>query len=132
MKVKEYNNLKCNLYDKEKYLVHIGTLKQTLNHGLVSKKVYRMIKFHQKAWLKTYINMNTKLKTETKNDFTKIVFKLMNNSVFVKTMENVRKRQNIKLGTTDKWTSYLVSEPNYHTIKWFSENLLAIKMNKQK
>ena len=132
MKVKEYNNLKCNLYDKEKYVVHIGILKQTLNHGLVSKKVYRMKKFHQKAWSKTYINMNTKLKTETKNDFTKIFFKLMNNSVFVKTMENVRKRQNIKLGTTDKWTSYLVSEPNYHTIKWFSENLLAIKMNKQK
>ena len=75
--------------------------------------------------------MNTKLRKEAKNDFEKDFFKLMNNSVFGKTMENVRKHRDIKLVTTDKRRNQLVSEPNYHT-KYFSENLLAIKMKKTK
>ena len=67
-----------------------------------------------------------------KKDFEKDFFKLMNNSVFGKTMENVRKHRDIKLVTTDKKRSKLVSEPNYHTIKYFPENLLAIEMKKIK
>ena len=74
--------------------------------------------------------MNIKLKTEAKNDFEKDFFKLMNNSVFGKTMENVRKHRDIKLVTTDKRRSYLLSEPNYHTTKWFLGCLLAIEMKK--
>ena len=76
--------------------------------------------------------MNTKLRTEAKNDFEKDFFKLMNNAVFGKTMENVRKHRDIKLVTTDKRRNQLVSEPNYHTTKYFSENLLAIEMKKTK
>ena len=59
----------CNLYNKEKYVVHIRTLKQALNHGLILKEAERIIKFNQKTWLKPYINMNSKLKAEVKNDF---------------------------------------------------------------
>ena len=76
--------------------------------------------------------MNTELRKEAKNDFEKDFFKLMNNSVFEKTMENVRKHQDIKLVTTDKRRNQLVSEPNYHAIKGFSENLVAIEMKKTK
>ena len=76
--------------------------------------------------------MNTKLRKEVKNDFEKDFFKLMNNSVFGKTMENIRKHRDIKLVTTDEKRNKLVSEPNYHTTKHFSENLLAIKMKKTK
>ena len=76
--------------------------------------------------------MSTKLRTEAKDDFEKGFFKLMNNSVFGKTMENVRKHRDIKLVTTDKRRNQLVSEPNYHTTKWFSEDLLAIEMKKIK
>ena len=76
--------------------------------------------------------MNTELRKKAKNDFEKDFFKLMNNAVFGKTMENVRKHRDIKLLTTNKRRNQLVSEPNYHTTKWFSEKLLAIEMKKAK
>ena len=76
--------------------------------------------------------MNTELRKKVKNDFEKDFFKLMNNAVFGKAMENVRKHRDIKLVTTDKRRNQLVTEPNYHAIKWFSENLLAIEMKKTK
>ena len=94
--------------------------------------MHRVIKFNQKAWLKPYIDMNTKLRKEAKNEFERDFFKLINNSVFVKTMENVRKHQDIKLVTTEKRRIELVSEPNYHTTKQFSENLIAVEMKKAK
>ena len=122
----------CNLYDKKSYVVHIRSLKQALNHGLILKKVHRVIQFYQKAWLKPYIDMNTKLRKKEKNDFKKDFFKLMNNAAFGKTMENLRKHRDIKLVTTDKRRNGLVSEPNYHTTKWFSEKLLPIEMKKTK
>ena len=132
MKTNKCNKLVCNLYDKNNYVVHIRSLKQALNHGLIFKKVHRVIQFNQKAWLKEYIDMNTELRKQAKDDFEKDFFKLMNSSVFGKTMENVRKHRDIKLVTTDKRKNQLVSEPNYHTTKYFSENLLAIEMKKIK
>ena len=79
----------------------------------------------KKAWLKSYIDVNTKLRKEAKNEFEKDFFKVMNNSVFGKTMENVRKHRVIKLVTTEERRIKLVSEPNYHTTKHFSDKLLA-------
>ena len=76
--------------------------------------------------------MNTKIRTEAKIDFEKEFFKLMNNSVFGKAMEDVRKHRDIKLVTTDKKINQLISEPNYHATKYFSEDLLAIEMKKKK
>ena len=96
----------------------------------MDKKIHKVIQFNQEAWLKPYIDMNTKLRTDAKNDFEKDFFKLMNNAVFGKTMGNVRKHRDIKLVTTDKRINQLASEPNYHTTKYFSENLMAIEMKK--
>ena len=122
----------CAVCMIKSYAFYIRSLKHVLDHGLILKKVHRVIQFNQKAWLKEYIDMNTKLRKPAKNDFKKDFFKLMNNSVFGKTMENVRKHRDIKLVTADKRRNYLVLEPNYHTEKNFSECLLAIEMKKIK
>ena len=130
MKINKCSNLVCALYDKENYVIHIRALTQVLNNGLVLKKAHRVIKFYQDAWLKPYINMNTKLRMEAKNDFEKDLFKLMNNSVFGKTMENVRNHRDIKIVTTNKQRNKYASEPNYHTTKQISKNLLIMEMKK--
>ena len=101
MKINKFNKLLCNLYDKNNYVVHIRSLKQALNLILL-KRVHRVVQFNQKAWLKEYTDMNTELRKQAKNDFEKVFFKLMDNSGFGKTMENVRKHGDIKLETTDK------------------------------
>ena len=72
------------------------------------------------------------MRTETKDDFEKDFFKLINNSVFRKTMKNVRKHRDVKWVTTDRRRNQLVSEPNYHTTKWFSEGLVAIEIKNTK
>ena len=132
MEVNKCKKLVCNLFNKKKYVAHINTLKQALNHGLKFKKIHRVTEFNQEAWLKPYIDMNTELRKLAKNDFEKDLLKLMNNSVFGKTMENIRKHRDIKLVTTNKKRSKLVSEPNYHTINLISEDLLIIEMKKTK
>ena len=109
MKINQCDRLLCNLYDKNNYVVHVRSLNQILDHELILKKVYKVIQFNQEAWLKEYIEINTKLRTEAKNNFEKDFFKSMNNSVFGKTMENVRKHKDIKLVATYKKRNQLVS-----------------------
>ena len=132
MKIDKCKELVCNLLNKKKYVLHIKSLKQALNHGLKLKKIYRIIEFNQKAWLKPYIDMNTELRKLAKDDFEKDLFKLMNNAVFGKTMENIRKHRDIKLVTTDKKRNKLVSERNYRTMNYISEDLSIIEMNRTK
>ena len=82
MKIDKYKKLVCNLLNKKKYVVHINSLKQALNHGLKLKKIHRIIELNQEAWLKPYIDMNTDLRKLASNDFEKDFFKLMNNTIF--------------------------------------------------
>ena len=96
-KVNKVEKLICSIEDKDKYVIHIRVLKQALNHGSVLRKVHRVIQFNQRACLRPYIEMNTKLRKEAKNDFEKDFFKLMNKSIFGKTMENKRKHRDTKL-----------------------------------
>ena len=91
IKIEKVEKLVTDLHDKNEYVIHIISLKQTLNHGLVLKKVHGVIKFNQKAWLKPYVDINTELRKRTKNDFEKYFLKLVNNLVFSKTMGNIRK-----------------------------------------
>ena len=121
MKIDKCRKLVCNLYDKKSYVVHIRSLKEALNHGLILKKVHRLIQFNRKAWLKPYIDMNTELRKQSKNDFEKDFYKLMNNAVFGGTFMNVYKQRNVKLVTTDKRRNQIVSEPNYHTKNGFQK-----------
>ena len=100
--MEKVEKLVCSIEDKEKYVIHIRALKQALNHGLILKRVHRVIQFNQEAWLKPYIDMNTKLRKEAKSEFEKDFFKLMNKSVFGKTLENVKNHRDIKLATIEQ------------------------------
>ena len=130
MKINKLSKLVCTTQNKENYVTHIRALKQALNHGLKLTKVRRIIQFDQEAWLKPYIDMNTKLRKEAKKDFGKDFFKLMNNAVFGKTMENVTNHRDIKIVSTDKRRSILTLEPNYHLSKRMSKDLMIMEMNK--
>ncbi|XP_057294619.1 uncharacterized protein LOC130623147 [Hydractinia symbiolongicarpus] len=99
-----------NLEHKRKYMVHIGPLHQSLKHGLELKKVHRVFQFNQKPWLRHYIDHNTRLRTAAKNQFEKDFYKLMNLSVFGKTMENIRNHRNIKLVTNEAAYTKLVMQ----------------------
>ena len=132
MDINKVNKLTPNLGDKYRYVVHIKVLDQALKHGLVLKRVHRVIKFRQSAWLRPYIELNTKLRTIATHNFEKDFFKLMNNSVFGKTMENVRKHRNINLVTSNKIYRNNVMKPNFKSSVCFSENLMGMEMGKVK
>ena len=121
-----------NLNNKTKYVVHHETLKLYLSFGLKLTKIHRAITFQESNWLAEYINMNTSLRTKAKNDFEKDFFKLMNNSVFGKTMENIRNRVDVRLVNGKEKALRLIAKPNFHAISIFSENLIAINMKKTK
>jgi hypothetical protein len=119
-----------NLYDKEKYQVHHETLKQCLELGMKLTKIHRGVSFGEKDFMKPYIDLNTELRAKATTDFEKDFFKLMNNSVFGKTMENVKNRVNVKLVTTKEALNKLVKKSNYVRVNEFHENLVAIHMEK--
>ena len=119
-----------NLGNKEKYVIHRENLKQYLDLGLKITCIYRGIKFEESEWLKPYIDMNTKLRTKANNTFEKDFFKLMNNSVFGKTMENIRNRVDIKLVNDRDKAKKLTAKPNFKHLNIFCEDLVAIHMKK--
>uniref|UniRef100_A0A1B6JA38 DNA-directed DNA polymerase n=3 Tax=Homalodisca liturata TaxID=320908 RepID=A0A1B6JA38_9HEMI len=124
--------LLTTLYSKEKYVVHYKNLKLYLSLGMKLKHVHRVLSFSQSNWLQPYINLNTMERTKAKNDFEKDFFKLMNNSVFGKTMENMRNRVDIRLGTKSKLVERWVSKPNFKSRTIFTENLVAVHFSKKK
>ena len=123
--------LVTTLNDKEKYVSHYRNLQLYLSLGIRIKKIHRVLEFNQSEWLKEYIDFNTEMRKNAKNSFEKDFFKLMNNSVFGKTMENLRKRVNIELVTNEKRLNKLSAKPNYVSSKIFNENLVAVHTKKE-
>ena len=120
-----------NLRNKTKYVIHYKNLIQCLKAGMKLKKIHRGIKFIESEWMRPYIEMNTKLRAKAKNNFEKDFYKLMNNSVFGKTMENIRNRVNVKLVNTEEKLRKLTAKPNLKAPpKNFSENLISVHMKK--
>ena len=119
-----------NLRDKNKYVIHYKNLIQCLRLGMKLKRIHRGIKFVESEWMKPYINMNTQLRAKAKINFEKDHYKLMNNSVFGKTMENIRNRVNVKLVNNEEKARKLIAKPNYRSCKIFSENLISVHMKK--
>ena len=130
LRVNKVNKLIPNLNNKGKYVVHHRSLKQYLDLGLKLIKIHRGVKFNERAWLKDYIQLNTDLRTKGTTEFEKDFFKLMNNSVFGKTMENIRNRIDVRLVTEEKQLEKLVKKPNFDRINIFTEDLVAVHMKK--
>ena len=116
---------------KEKYVLHYRNLQLYIDLGLKITKVHRVLEFNQSPWLKQYINFNTEKRKNAKNVFKKDFFKLMNNSVFGKTMENIRKRVDVRLVTDENKLLKYVSKPTYVSSKIFNENLVAVHKIKE-
>ena len=120
------------MYDEEDYALHIKDLKMILDYRLILEKFQRVIGFNQEAWLNIYVDMNAEIRKKTRNHFEREFFNLINNVEFGKPLKNLRNHRNIKLVTTDKKKKRktLVSEPNDHKAKCFSEKLLSIEISK--
>ena len=132
LKIDNVEKLIPNLFDKEKYIAHHENLKLYEELGLKIKKIQRGIRFREEPWMKSYIELNTRLRANGKNDFEKNFFKLMNNSVFGKTMENIRNRVDVKLVSERKKAEKLAAKPNFEHLTIFDENLVAIHMKRTK
>ena len=119
------------LHDKERYIRHHRALKQALENGLILRKVHRALQFNQSRWLKKYIDLNSEKRKNAKNEFEKMLFKLFNNAVYGKTMENERKHFDVKLvnkRTGRYGAETLIAKPNFHSCTIFEENLVAVQM----
>ena len=132
MEINGVEKLIPNLRDKKSYVIHIQGLDQALQYGLRLDRIHRVIEFDQSQWLKTYMDFNTQLRTAATNDFEKDFFKLMNNSVFGKMIENIRKHSNSKLIMTEEKYLLTVMKPNFKSGVLFGENLMGCEMGKIK
>ena len=120
----------CHFKTRKNYVVHYRNLRQYLEMGLKITAVHRGISFNQSPWMETYIRKNTELRKRAANSFEKDFFKLMNNSVFGKTIENIRKRQNIILVDNRAKAVKLASRPNFDRSTIFDQNLIAVHIKK--
>lgn len=127
----ETSKLILDFQDKKNYIVHIKNLLFYYSKGC-EFKINRMISFNQSAWLQSYIDLNTKLRTNSENDFEKDFFKLMNNSVFGKLMENIRQRVDIKIATNWENARKYIKKPTFDHLKIFNEDLIVIHMRRSR
>lgn len=130
---KRQDKLFATLYDKTRYVIHYRNLQQCIHHGLRVAKIHRVLEFAQSTWLHSYIQLNTQFRVHATNNFEKNLYKLINNAVFGKTMENVCNHIDVKLIT--KWDGQygaeaMISKPNFYNRSVFSETLIAIKLRK--
>ena len=132
MTINKVKKLVPNLKDKKNYVIHIRALDQVLRHGLVLERIHRAVEFNQMDWMKPYIDFNTKHRTAATNDFEKDFFKLMNNPVFRKTTEYIRKHRNIKLVTNKDKHLRTIMKPNFKSGVLFGENLMGCEMGRTK
>jgi len=132
LKPAKVKKLVPNLNDKKEYIIHYVALKQALRNGLKLEKVNKVISFNQEPWMKPYIEFNTEKRKQAKDKFEKDFFKLMNNSVFGKTMENIRNRINFTLVNNEKKMKKLTNKPTFKDRVIFNENLVGVHMLKNK
>ena len=125
------NKLAPNLLPKKDNVVHYRNLKYYISQGLIIKKVYKILEFKQSAWMKPYIDFNTQKRKEATNEADKNLFKLLNNAVYGKTMENMRKRIRIRIATNEKDFLKYASRPTYIGHKKFGKNLVVIHEKKE-
>ena len=125
--INEIDKLTPNLNNKTKYILHLKNLQLYLNLGLKLTKIHKVLAFDQKDWMRPYIDLNTSRRTASKNDFEKHFFKLMNNSVFGKTMENIRNRVDIRLVNEEKQAEKLASKPTFEGRTIFCKNLAVVQ-----
>ena len=119
-----------NLMNKNDYVIHYRNLQQCLELGMKLKKIHRISKFKQKDWMKPYIDFNNQKRKEATNDADKNLCRLLNNAVYGKTMENLRKRLKIRIVKNEKEIVKHISKPSYISHKTFDQNLVAIHENK--
>ncbi|KYM94128.1 hypothetical protein ALC62_15259 [Cyphomyrmex costatus] len=129
----KYEKLLATLNAKERYVIHYRNLQQCIRYGLVVTKIHRILQFAQSKWLRGYIEVNTRLRMLSNNDFERNLCKLMNNAVFGKTMENVRDYKDVRLVTL--WDGRygleaMIAKPNFCSRSIFSENLVAVELRK--
>ena len=120
------NKLTPNLMSKKNYVVHYRNLKYYLSQGLILKKVQKILKFKQSAWMKPYIDFNTQKRKEATNEADKNQFKLLNNAVYGKTMENTRKRIKIRIIKNEKDLKKYTARPTYINYDYYGKGLIVI------
>ena len=130
----EVEKLVPNLRDKERYVLHYRNLQLYLSLGMRVKKVHRALRFEQSPWMELYIRMNTELRKVATSDFEKDLYKLMNNAVFGKTMENLRRRVNVKLVRAHEEDKLrrLIASPSFARANIFDNDLAAVQMHKSR